>query len=78
MARAATQCAGLTGWAEFDEKRTAKMVAHALNNEPMSTGASRKKHYSHELWSLKYLSGFKWSELTEKIGALAARAPARC
>eukprot|EP00940_MAST-03C_sp_MAST-3C-sp2_P000493 g493.t1 len=53
------------GWVEFDNKRIAKNVALALNN----TRVGKKKHtfYYDDLWNIKYLSKFKWTQLTEKL-----------
>lgn len=51
---------------EFENKKIARAVARTLNN----TRVSRKKHtfYYDDLWNIKYLSKFKWSYLTEKLG----------
>ena len=43
----------------------AKSVARSLNNRQI--GGKRSKYYYHDIWNLKYLSGFKWRHLTEKI-----------
>lgn len=53
------------GWIEFEKKSIAKRVAQTLNNTQVS---NRKKsiHYDY-LWSLKYLSGFKWTHLHERL-----------
>ena len=53
------------GWVEFKDKRVAKRTAGMLNTRPI--GGSRKTQYYDELWNMKYLSGFKWTHLTEKI-----------
>lgn len=39
----------------------------------MCTDPKGKGMYGGELWTMKYLKGFKWSHLKEKIGALHAR-----
>lgn len=53
------------GWVEFAEKRVAKRIAASLNNTPM--GGSKRSFYANDLWNIKYLSKFKWDDLTEKI-----------
>jgi hypothetical protein len=56
----------LTGWVEFADKKIAKAVALTLNN----TAIGGKKHgfYHDDIWNIKYLKGFKWTNLTEQIG----------
>ena len=54
------------GWVEFVDKKVAKHVARLLNGEPMGGKKKRSKYY-YDLWNLKYLSGFKWENLTEDI-----------
>eukprot|EP01059_Diplonema_ambulator_P014036 TRINITY_DN24843_c0_g1_i1.p1 TRINITY_DN24843_c0_g1~~TRINITY_DN24843_c0_g1_i1.p1 ORF type:complete len:213 (+),score=56.66 TRINITY_DN24843_c0_g1_i1:27-641(+) len=51
------------GWIEFKNKKHAKHAA-LLNNTPV--GGTRKQAYSHELWNIKYLSGFTWEDLQEE------------
>jgi ESF2/ABP1 family protein len=53
------------GWVEFASKHVAKHVAASLNASAI-THYKRSPHYG-DLWSLKYLKGFKWSHLTEKV-----------
>ena len=53
------------GWVEFADKKIAKQVASMLNTQPI--GGKQASFYSSDLWSLKYLSKFKWHHLTEKI-----------
>ena len=53
------------GWVEFASKKVAKHVARSLNTTAISNH-KRNPHFG-DLWSLKYLSGFKWSHLTEKV-----------
>ena len=55
----------LDGWVEFLDKRVAKRMAEALNTTPV--GGSRRSVYYDDLWNIKYLSGFKWTHLTEKM-----------
>lgn len=54
------------GWIEFKRKKNAKNAALALNGTTVS--GKRTSKYFGELWSVKYLSKFKWSNLTEQIG----------
>lgn len=53
------------GWVEFVDKRIARRVAESLNNTPI--GGKKRDRYYHDLWMMKYLKGFKWTHLTEKI-----------
>ena len=55
----------LDGWIEFADKRIAKAVALSLNNTQL--GGKRRSMYYDMIWNVKYLSGFKWHQLTEKI-----------
>ena len=54
------------GWMEFADKRMAKKVVAIFNNRPIG-GKKRHNEYHDDLWLLKYLSGFKWENLTEKF-----------
>ena len=53
------------GWVEFADKKVARQVVSMLNTRPI--GGKQASFYSSDLWSLKYLSKFKWHHLTEKI-----------
>ena len=53
------------GWIEFSHKSVAKRVASALNTKPM--GGKKRGFYYDDIWNLKYLKGFQWAHLTEKI-----------
>lgn len=54
------------GWVEFKDKRIAKRVALTLNG---NTVGGKKRNYHHDdIWNIKYLSKFKWTHITEKIG----------
>lgn len=53
------------GWVEFMDKKNAKLAAMALNNQPM--GGKKRNQYHDDLWNVKFLKGFKWTQLTEKI-----------
>ncbi|EFA04174.1 uncharacterized protein LOC663269 [Tribolium castaneum] len=53
------------GWVEFERKSVAKRVAQLLNNTQVST---RKKSKQFDcIWSIKYLSNFKWTHLHERL-----------
>ena len=56
------------GWVEFEDKKVAKMVALALNAQPV--GGKKRGYYHDDLWNLKYLPGFKWRHLTESVTQL--------
>jgi len=53
------------GWIEFKKKKMAKLVAMSLNNTPM--GGPKSYYYRDDIWNIKYLSKFKWFNLTEKM-----------
>ena len=53
------------GWAEFENKRDARLVGERLNTTPI-TNHKRSVHYG-DLWNVKYLRKFKWEHLTEKV-----------
>ncbi|KAL7473426.1 hypothetical protein ACHAXS_014033 [Conticribra weissflogii] len=53
------------GWVEFESKKVAKKVGEDLNMTRV-TNHKRSVHYD-DLWNIKYLKGFKWSHLTEKV-----------
>ena len=53
------------GWIEFEDKKLAKRVAESLNNTKI--GGKKRSYYHDDIWNLKYLKGFKWRHLTEKI-----------
>ena len=52
------------GWVEFAKKSTAKRVAKSLNGTPVG-GKKRHNYYRDDIWCMKYLSGFQWSDLKE-------------
>lgn len=54
------------GWIEFVQKKDAKMAAIALNNQLIG-GKKQHNKYRDDTWTLKYLKGFKWHHLTEKL-----------
>lgn len=53
------------GWIEFEDKKIAKRVAAMLNTTQI--GGRKRDYYHDDIWNLKYLKGFKWDHLTEKI-----------
>lgn len=52
-------------WIEFAKKKTAKKCAFMMNNTLIG-GKKRHNLYHDDLWTIKYLSKFKWHHLTEK------------
>ena len=63
------------GWVEFVSKREAKLAAEMLNGNII--GGKKGNFYHDDLWSMKYLKGFKWSHLTEQIANENAERAAR-
>ncbi|KAI5308267.1 Activator of basal transcription 1, partial [Ascosphaera atra] len=53
------------GWVEFASKKTAKLCAQTLNANIV--GGKKGGWYHDDLWNMKYLKGFKWSDLMEQI-----------
>ncbi|KAI1720883.1 activator of basal transcription 1 [Ditylenchus destructor] len=53
------------GWVEFKSKSEAKRTAAMLNGNPV--GGKRRSPAYDTLWSMKYLSGFKWVHLMEQL-----------
>ncbi|XP_065185409.1 uncharacterized protein LOC135815980 [Sycon ciliatum] len=62
----------LEGWVEFKDKRVAKAVAATLNTTQI--GGKKRSMYYDDLWNIKYLSKFRWSDLSAKIGYRKATA----
>lgn len=54
------------GWVEFEDKRVAKRVSLLLNNTIV--GGKKASYYHDDIWNIKYLSKFRWTHLSEKIG----------
>ena len=52
------------GWVEFLDKRTAKAVARTLNGT--AVGGRKRGYWYDDVWSVRYLAGFKWNHLTER------------
>ncbi|KAA8544293.1 hypothetical protein F0562_022305 [Nyssa sinensis] len=53
------------GWVEFTKRTVAKRVADMLNGEQI--GGKKRSSFYYDLWNIKYLSKFKWDNLTEEI-----------
>lgn len=53
------------GWVEFEKKKVAKWVAEHINTTSMSSKKGTK--FYGMLWSFKYLPGFKWIHLSERL-----------
>lgn len=53
------------GWAEFIKKKDAKLCASTLNGNII--GGKKGNFYHDDIMNVKYLSGFKWADLTEQI-----------
>lgn len=54
------------GWVEFLDKKQAKLAAALLNNQAIG-GKKKSGFFASDLWVIKYLSGFRWHHLTEKM-----------
>ncbi|ESR59893.1 hypothetical protein CICLE_v10017686mg, partial [Citrus x clementina] len=52
-------------WVEFTKKGVAKRVANMLNGEQI--GGKKRSSFYYDLWNIKYLSKFKWDDLTAEI-----------
>lgn len=61
------------GWVELSKKSVAKIVAATLNAQPIgfsSGGRSANKNarrWKDDVWTMKYLPGFKWHMLSEQM-----------
>ena len=63
------------GWVEFVNKKDAKDVCEMLNAQTI--GGKKGSYYRDDIWTLKYLNGFKWHHLTEQIAAESAERSSR-
>ncbi|OSX79850.1 hypothetical protein BU14_0070s0025 [Porphyra umbilicalis] len=54
------------GWVEFSRARAARRTADLLNGAPM--GAKKRSPFHDDLWTLRYLRGFRWADLTDADG----------
>ncbi|SCU77468.1 LANO_0A00452g1_1 [Lachancea nothofagi CBS 11611] len=53
------------GWIEFVRKKDAKLCAETMNGNII--GGKKGNFYHDDVMNVKYLSGFKWADLTEQI-----------
>lgn len=53
------------GWIEFVNKKDAKLCASTLNANIL--GGKKTSYYYDDVINMKYLSGFKWFDLTQQI-----------
>ncbi|CEP61071.1 RNA-binding ATPase activator ESF2 LALA0_S02e06084g [Lachancea lanzarotensis] len=53
------------GWAEYVRKKDAKLCAGTLNGNII--GGKKGNFYHDDVMNVKYLSGFKWADLTEQV-----------
>jgi len=53
------------GWVEFVNKKDAKLAAATLNANKL--GGKKTSYYYDDIINIKYLSGFKWIDLTQQI-----------
>ncbi|KAI0103223.1 hypothetical protein GGR51DRAFT_525102 [Nemania sp. FL0031] len=67
------------GWLEFIKKDDAKAAVDLLNGTTLAAIGMAKKgsYYRDDIWSLRYLKGFKWHNLTEQIAAETAERQSR-
>ncbi|KAI2638231.1 Pre-rRNA-processing protein ESF2 [Xylaria nigripes] len=67
------------GWLEFINKADAKSAVELLNGTTLAEIGMAKKgsYYRDDIWSLRYLNGFKWHNLTEQIAAETAERQSR-
>ncbi|KAI1117962.1 Pre-rRNA-processing protein ESF2 [Nemania sp. NC0429] len=67
------------GWLEFVQKSDAKAAVELLNGTTLAEIGMAKKgsYYRDDIWSLRYLKGFKWHNLTEQIAAETAERSSR-
>ncbi|KAJ3579163.1 hypothetical protein NPX13_g1400 [Xylaria arbuscula] len=67
------------GWLEYMKKSDAKAAVDTLNGTTLAAVGMAKKgsYYRDDIWSLRYLKGFKWHNLTEQIAAETAERQSR-
>lgn len=67
------------GWLEFIRKTDAKKAVESLNGTTLGAIGMVKKrsYYRDDIWSLRYLNGFKWHNLTEQIATETAERQSR-
>ena len=52
------------GWVEFEDKKIAKAVALTLNGT--NIGGRKRGYWYDDVWSVRYLKGFKWHDSTAR------------
>ncbi|KAI0502910.1 hypothetical protein F5B22DRAFT_631297 [Xylaria bambusicola] len=67
------------GWLEYMKKSDAKAAVDTLNGTTLAAVGMAKKgsYYRDDIWSLRYLKGFKWHNLTEQIASETAERQSR-
>ncbi|KAK6533366.1 RNA-binding ATPase activator esf2 [Orbilia ellipsospora] len=63
------------GWVEFTKKKHAKWCVESSNAQQV--GGRKGGWWYDDVWNMKYLSGFKWGDLTEQIANENAARQAR-
>ena len=51
------------GWVAFASKKTAKIAAQTLN----ACTIGGRGYYADDVWNMKYLKGFTWSDLIDTV-----------
>ncbi|KAJ5121513.1 Nucleotide-binding alpha-beta plait [Penicillium bovifimosum] len=63
------------GWVEFKNRKTAKICAETLN--ATIVGGPKSSWYHDDVWNIKYLRRYTWSDLMEQIQRERAEREAR-
>ncbi|KAL2851614.1 hypothetical protein BJY01DRAFT_208996 [Aspergillus pseudoustus] len=63
------------GWVEFESKKTAKICAETLN--ATTVGGRKGGWYYDDIWSMKYLTGFRWDDLIATVSRERSEASAK-
>ncbi|KAL2819230.1 hypothetical protein BJX63DRAFT_382748 [Aspergillus granulosus] len=63
------------GWVEFESKKTAKICAETLN--ATTVGGRKGGWYYDDIWSMKYLTGFRWDDLIATVSRERSEAAAK-
>ncbi|KAJ5558426.1 Nucleotide-binding alpha-beta plait [Penicillium sp. DV-2018c] len=63
------------GWVEFKNRKTAKICAETLN--ATIVGGPKSSWYHDDVWNIKYLRKYTWSDLMEQIQRERAEREAR-
>jgi hypothetical protein len=59
---------GAARWHRRQEQGPQGTPLPHLQLDWLGTGGKNKDHWAHDLWNIKYLSKFKWQDLTAQIG----------